>query len=232
MMHETMRKGSFCSGQTAFWSCVSINRTSHLSVGAQPLKRASHLACLFWAWWKCMKKMFLDNFAALSTVPNICQRACFYIKGAAVSLRELSDSRWRNQWAQMGSKSVISALSCPSEVASLKPGAKESIQNKDFTLSFSLFLLLLLLLFSESVNSFLFVCWRSVACVVLGTSWCSWRETGHVTKPRIIPAVPLWPSKPHWAPVWFQLEDERSWRFRLCEINAGLRWFILRGWIH
>lgn len=139
MMHETMRKGSFCSGQTAFWSCVSINRTSHLSVGAQPLKRASHLACLFWAWWKCMKKMFLDNFAALSTVPNICQRACFYIKGAAVSLRELSDSRWRNQWAQMGSKSVISALSCPSEVASLKPGAKESIQNKDFTLFLEVF---------------------------------------------------------------------------------------------
>lgn len=139
MMHETMRKGSFCSGQTAFWSRVSINRASHLSVGAQPLKRASHLACLFWAWWKCMKKMFLDNFAALSTVPNICQRACFYIKGAAVSLRELSDSRWRNQWAQMGSKSVISALSCPSEVALLKPGAKYSIQNKDFTLFLEVF---------------------------------------------------------------------------------------------
>lgn len=139
MMHETMRKGSFCSGQTAFWSRVSINRAFHLSVGAQPLKRASHLACLFWAWWKCMKKMFLDNFAALSTVPNICQRACFYIKGAAVSLRELSDSRWRNQWAQMGSKSIISALSCPSEVASLKPGAKDSIQNKDFTLFLEVF---------------------------------------------------------------------------------------------
>lgn len=90
MMHKTMKKHSFCSGRTFFWSRISINRPSHLSMSADPLKRASHLACLFWVWWKCMKKMFLDNLAALSTVPYICQRACFYIKGAAVSLQELT----------------------------------------------------------------------------------------------------------------------------------------------
>lgn len=37
-----------------------------------------------------MKKMFLDNLAGLSTVPYICQRACFDIKGAAVSFQELT----------------------------------------------------------------------------------------------------------------------------------------------
>lgn len=37
-----------------------------------------------------MKKMFLDNLAGLSTALYICQRACFYIKGAAVRRQELT----------------------------------------------------------------------------------------------------------------------------------------------
>lgn len=107
-----------CSGSTSFWSRISIN-------GAHPLKPSPHLAFLSRAWWKRMKKMFLDNLAGLSTVPYICQRACFDIKGGSSQLpRAHSDGRWRNEWAEIWSKSVILAFSCPSEVGSCRCGVQ------------------------------------------------------------------------------------------------------------
>lgn len=63
-----------------------------------------------------------------------------------------------------------------------------------------------------------------------GASWFSCRETGLVAKPRTIPAFPLWPGDPPWAPVLLHTEDEWSWWICLCTISESFwDFFFLFG---
>lgn len=85
------KKHCFCYGQTFFWSQISINWTSHQSISEDLWTHHPHLACLFLRKMKVHEKnvwwvFFLDNLAVFPIYPHICQRACFDIKEAAVSL--------------------------------------------------------------------------------------------------------------------------------------------------
>lgn len=80
-----------------FLKQISINWTSHQSISKDLWTHHPHLAFLFWGGWKYMKKknFFLDNLAVFPIYPYICQRACFDIKGPAVSLEGVyGDGRW------------------------------------------------------------------------------------------------------------------------------------------
>lgn len=81
---------TYSKGLTLFEAKISIKCVSHQRVSEDLWTNHPHLACLVWAWWKCMeKKCNLDYLSEFPPYTHICQRACFDIKGPAVSFEGL-----------------------------------------------------------------------------------------------------------------------------------------------